>query len=236
MPPKHNGHRFNIAITISDITRWGERQFFVYFGHCHYFEVTNIQPLYSIPDISLCLWTQSKLFHIPIFFLITLSSKWHPHFAAPKTLNLVFPSALESLSSRKQYYTRELILPRIKLRKMSHSIQYTVYGWYFAWYLFKLKCSDCAALVRERGGLVLVRSHRHLKPSFRKTPQIPSPAPLNWSRAQRAPEKTISLIGDEKTNRFLWESVPIPDHRHNDGGSYMADSAAALSFPSWPEY
>ena len=129
-----------------------------------------------------------------------------------------------------------LILPRIKLRKMSHSIQYTVYGWYFAWYLFNLKCSDCAALVRERGGPVLVRSHRHLKPSFRKTPQIPSPAPLNWSRAQRAPEKTISLIGDEKTNRFLWESVPIPDHRHNDGGSYMADSAAALSFPSWPEY
>ena len=110
-----------------------------------------------------------------------------------------------------------LILPRIKLRKMSHSIQYTVYGWYFAWYLFNLKCSDCAALVRERGGLVLVRSHRHLKPSFRKTPQIPSPAPLNWSRAQRAPEKTISLIGDEKTNRFLWESVPIPNHTMMEG-------------------
>ena len=110
-----------------------------------------------------------------------------------------------------------LILPRIKLRKMSHSIQYTVYGWYFAWYLFNLKCSDCAALVRERGGPVLVRSHRHLKPSFRKTPQIPSPAPLNWSRAQRAPEKTISLIGDEKTNRFLWESVPIPNHTMMEG-------------------
>ena len=46
--------------------------FFVYFGHYHYFEVTNIQPLYSIPDISLSLWTQSKLFHIPNFFWITL--------------------------------------------------------------------------------------------------------------------------------------------------------------------
>ena len=43
---------------------------------------------------------------------------------------------------------------------------------------------------------------RHLKPSFRKTFEIWSRIPLNLDH--KGSEKPIILIGDEKTNTFLW--------------------------------
>ena len=43
---------------------------------------------------------------------------------------------------------------------------------------------------------------RHLKPSFRKTFEIWSRIPLNLDH--KGLEKPIILIGDEKTNTFLW--------------------------------